>query len=45
VGQRSRMAKYPAHSIIQSSTRCLSVNFRQGLSTGGVAGVATALTI
>ena len=44
VGPSSRIARYPAHSIVQSRMRCFSVNFRQGLSRRGVAGVATALT-
>jgi len=45
VGPRMRIATYPAQVINQRRMRCLKVNFRQGLSTGGVAGVATALTI
>ena len=43
VGPRTRMARNPAHSISQSKIRCLSVNFRHGLSILGVAGVATKL--
>ena len=45
VGPKMRMVRYPAQVMSHSRMRCRKVNVRQGLSTGGVAGVATALTI